>query len=168
MKGGADHEAVVVGPQSLLSALDIAIDEGTLTASVRSGFRGGGRLTLRATAPTLAALRFAGASDASIAGIDSESLAIELLGASELRVEDSTIGALTLRSQGAADIDLSGALVTDAHLDMSGASDLTLTMNGGVLAGRVSGAGDVTYGGSVSSVELTTSPAVDLRRRDPH
>ena len=165
VQAGASHEAHVSGPESVLAALRFGVEEGVLTASLRSGFSVSGPLTLRATVTDLASVRFAGAADAREDGIETDALVVEVLGAAELRVDESTIGELTLLSSGAAEIDFSGSLVTDAHIDMAGASELDITMNGGVLSGRARGAGDVTYGGQVSSVDAATSPAVDLRRR---
>ena len=165
VESGERHEATVSGPENLLAALTLGVDDGVLRASVRTGFRSSGSLTLRATVPELSAVRLAGASDARIDGIEAESLVVEVVGAAELRMEESIIGELTLLNSGAAEVDLSDSLVTDAHIDMAGASELSLTMNGGMLSGRVRGAGDVTYGGEVSSVDVTTGPAVDLRRR---
>jgi hypothetical protein len=165
VRPGPAATVVITGPDGLISAATLSVDDdSSLTVALRGGFGGSAGLHVLLEAPTLRAMRFAGAIEADVRDLVTDSLRIQAQGVSELRMTDSVIGELQLSSSGVAELDLRESLVGSAALDLSGVSDLAITMNGGSLTGRVSGAGDVRYAGDVTSVDLRTTPAVDVQR----
>ena len=160
-----EYRAVLVGPRGVVEAAEVSTAGGRLVILLSGAVDIGRAPRVIITAPTVAELSLAGAIDGRVVGLDAARLKVAATGAAELTFEQSTIGDLVLETSGAVDLDLADSLVENAALDLSGATELSITMNGGSLTGRVRGAGEIRYAGEVHSVDLDTSPAVDVRRR---
>ena len=115
--------------------------------------------------PGLAALELKGDSRVALSGFRGERLEIDAAGAVRLEGDDARYEELELSVAGASEIDLRGVEVTDARVELVGASDVVLTMNGGVLAGSMAGAGMLRYYGSVSEERVSTAGIARIDHR---
>ena len=133
--------------------------------------------------PVLKGIDLSGSSDAEITGFDSsENFAVDLSGSSSLNGDiqagDTTFdvsgssdarltgsgGNLKLDASGSSDVDLGGFPVVNADLDVSGASTVTVYPSG-ALNVKASGASDITYLGSPTSINSKTSGASSVEPR---
>jgi len=119
-----------------------------------------GKVNVYVSLPSLEDLDISGASNAKVSGVNSDSIRIDISGAS-----DVTIGGYVRT----ADIDISGAsdleaigLTTDtAEIDASGASSVKLSVTSSIRA-DASGASSVCYAGS-PTVQIDTSGASSVK-----
>lgn len=119
------------------------------------------------TMPRLESLAVSGASEIDFSGFQGGQLEITVSGAAEIDGDSSRLDALTLTMSGAGDVNLSEVPVTDAEVSVSGAASVELRMAGGKLTGRMSGAGNLEYQGSVSEQSVMTSGAVRVEQAGP-
>jgi hypothetical protein len=157
-------------PTELKDRLDVRVDGDRLRLGLDEGAWFGGfdehELTAKITMPQLRALHISGAGDVDFSGFTGERLEIVLSGAGQLEGHASRFDALELAMSGAGEADFRDVTATDALVSLSGAGKLTLTMAGGKLTGHMSGAGDLTYYGTVSEESVTTSGAADVHHAD--
>ena len=118
------------------------------------------------TMPELTSIVLSGTSTLSFAGFEGDQLSLTSSGASEVRASSGRFDSLALTMSGAGNVDLDDVVVTNADIRVSGAGNLKLNMAGGRLTGQMSGAGNLDYRGTVSEQSVTTSGAVNVRRRD--
>jgi hypothetical protein len=114
-------------------------------------------LSLTVTMPSITAFHCAGGTDLQIQGFTSPELKIQNDGAARIIAKDCVIGSLTLAVSGAGDFDFTKSQIKNADITLSGAGQIRLTMTGGILSGKLSGAGRVAYSGKVSKNTLTDS-----------
>ncbi len=108
------------------------------------------RLSAEIVMPELSELDLAGVNELDLSGFAGDQLKVEVAGANQVEGRDGRYDNLDLSVAGASEIDLGGIVVTAAKVDLAGASKVTLSMNGGVLAGSMAGAGAIGYYGTVA------------------
>jgi hypothetical protein len=143
--------------------LDVRVENGRLV--LEDAMRGwswfGGRdreaIEANITMPALESVDLAGASELTLSGFSGDQLDITASGAIEINGSGGNYRQLTLIVSGAGDVDLDEMVFNDARVVLSGAGDVKLNMNGGVLAGSVSGAGHISYRGTVREENVATS-----------
>jgi len=124
------------------------------------------RLKAEIVMPELNELELAGANQLDLSGFSGDRLKLEITGANQVEGRDGRYESLDLSVAGASEIDLGGIVVTDAKVDLAGASDVTLSMNGGVLAGTMAGAGAIGYYGTVSEERVRIAGIGRVRSLD--
>ena len=107
--------------------------------------------------PALEGIELSGASELTISGFSGDRLEITASGATEIDGSNGSYRELRLVVSGAGDVNLGEIVVDDARVVLSGAGDILLNMNGGVLSGTVSGAGQIRYRGTVREENVATS-----------
>ncbi len=107
--------------------------------------------------PELHEMAVHGVGQVRFSGFSGKRLRLAVDGAGTIDGCDGHFDELELAVKGAGNVDLGGVAFTDARLDISGAGDISLHMDGGVLDGRIAGAGDVAYSGSISEERVTVS-----------
>lgn len=126
------------------------------------GFDGGlfsisGPLEARIVTTDLTKVTFDGAVDASIQGLDTDQLDVELSGASQVTGRGS-VGVLVIDADGASQADFANLQVERAEVDVSGAS--SVDVNGAAeVRGQASGASSVDVSPDADNVNVTTSGA---------
>lgn len=172
IKQGDAWDVELAYPERAESRLDVRIENDRLILEDdRRGwawFGGGDHETLEATItmPALEGIDLSGASELSLSGFSGERLEITASGATEIDGRNGSYRDLQLIVSGAGDVDLDEMLVNDARVVLSGAGDIKLNMNGGVLSGSVSGAGHITYRGTVREENVVTSGFSSVDARD--
>jgi hypothetical protein len=114
--------------------------------------------------PDLVAVNIAGAGDLDFSGFSGPRLQLSVSGAADVTGRDGRFDDLELRISGVGDFDLAEVSATNAAVELSGAGDVTLTMTGGLLSGRIAGAGRVAYRGEVSEQRIHVSGAGKVQR----
>lgn len=160
---GDTWDVVLAYSENAEDRLDVRVENERLILEQRrrgwSWFGGGDDETLEATItmPALEGIDLAGASELTLSGFSGNQLDITASGANEIDGSNGSYRELRLVVSGAGDVDLDEIVVDDARVVLSGAGDIKLNMNGGVLAGSVSGAGHIIYRGTVREENVVTS-----------
>jgi hypothetical protein len=160
---GDTWDVVLAYPENAEDRLDVRVENGRLILEEEgrgwSWFGGRDDETLEATItmPALEGIDLAGASELTLSGFSGDQLDITASGANEINGSNGSYRELALVVSGAGDVDLDEMPVDDARVVLSGAGDIKLNMNGGVLAGSVSGAGHISYRGTVRQENVVTS-----------
>jgi hypothetical protein len=167
-----DWDVALSYSENQADRLDVRVENGRLVLEEKgrnwSWFRPGNRETIEATItmPALEGIDLAGASELTLSGFTGDQLDITASGATEINGSDGSYRSLTLIVSGAGDVDFDEMVFDDARVVLSGAGDIKLNMNGGVLAGSVSGAGQISYRGTVREENVATSGFSSVERAD--
>ena len=171
----------ITADDNLLEDISTEVRGSTLHIETARSIWPRGRLLVRVSSPNISVIRSSGASDISASNISNEKLSIETSGAgsvkadvqtSLLRLETSGAGNVALKgsaetfiveTSGAADVKARNLHVKKARLEVSGAGDVELNVSD-ELDVSVSGAGDIRYFGSPSSVRQDISGAGSVRK----
>jgi hypothetical protein len=158
-----DWDVALSYAENQADRLDVRVENGRLILEEEgrgwSWFRPGNRETIEATItmPALEGLDLSGASKLTLSGFSGDELDITASGASEIIGSNGSYRELTLIVSGANSVDFKELVVNDVHVVLSGAGDIKLNMNGGALTGSVSGAGHISYRGTVLEESVATS-----------
>lgn len=169
---GDAWRVAVDAPVELHQYIRVELEGDELEIGLEGGWFGGGwggddtALNATITMPALEGLELSGASTLSFAGFEGRELSIVSSGASELKATASRYDDLRLVLSGAGSAALGELTVTNADVTVSGAANVRLRMAGGRLTGRLSGASDVEYSGTVTEQSISQSGASSVRQRD--
>ncbi len=179
------YSVIITADERIFGDLEVTQTGSTLNIYTRPGISWGERVRrAEITMPAMQRLVLSGATRSTVTGFDStNSLAIDVSGASTLQlsnigtgnVEIDLSGASTLKAQGsgndlqaqasgASNIDLSNFAVNNAFVDVSGASQATVNLTGR-LDVEASGASSVQYIGNPTIGNINTSGASTVNRR---
>lgn len=159
---GDAWDVVLTYSESAEDRIDVRVENRRLVLEEErrgwSWFGRGGDETFEAaiTMPTLEAIDLAGASELTLSGFNGEELAITVAGQTKIK-GDGRYDELQLVVNGMGEVNLDDVVVNDANVVLSGMGEVTLNMNGGVLAGTVSGMGQLQYRGTVREENVVTS-----------
>jgi hypothetical protein len=163
---GDDWRVELDVPAELEPYIENRVVDGRLELGLKPGVwvrgAGDGKLSAEVVLPQLRSLVLSGASTLDLTGFEGGRLAIGASGASKIAGHASRFDALELTLSGAAAADLGDVTFTDANVRASGASNIKLRMAGGKLTGSMSGAGHLTYYGTVSGQSISASGAVKV------
>lgn len=115
--------------------------------------------------PDLEKIACTGMGQIEIEDMKMKNLEISNSGAVNLLAENSTVENLKLNISGAANASLNDLAARNCDLNISGAASISLTMTGGFLEGRISGAANVSYSGTVSEERVSISGIGTLNRQ---
>jgi putative autotransporter adhesin-like protein len=115
------------------------------------------------SADALDGVRIEGAGDLKLAGLDADTLEVEIEGSGDVEAS-GTVGTLTATVQGAGDADLSALQARTATVTVQGAGDAQLNVTDSLTV-TVQGAGDVSYTGN-PRVSSDVEGSGDLRHED--
>jgi HSP20 family molecular chaperone IbpA len=149
-------------PESAEDLIDVRVENGRLVLEEeRRGWSWFGRpdetFEATITMPALAGIDLSGATELTLSGFSGDQLEVTASGAMEIDGTNGSYRELTLIVSGAGQVDFDELVVEDARVVLSGAGEIKLNMNGGVLSGNVSGAGNITYRGTVREENVVTS-----------
>ena len=164
---GATQTLSISGDSALVNDVTVAVSDGLLSISSEGAapaFDGG--LSAEITVASLESLETIGGSDVRLRSLNQEELRIRNHGASNVQAEGLVVRRLRLESEGAGNFDFTDARVHSAEVVMEGAGNVEVTMDGGELTGRISGLGNVEYGGSVARESIRVDGVGSVERRD--
>ncbi len=161
----SDYSVLIMGPEKYLDQLKAGVSGEVLNVDPEGRYRlRDGGLRLELTMPRLEGIESAGGLDLDFHGFSGERLEIECSGGSSITGSGGSYELLDFESRGGAELDFSDLPTVDARLRSSGAVEAVLTMEGGRLSGKISGAGSVTYYGDVDEQSLSTEGIVEVKR----
>jgi hypothetical protein len=166
---GDDWRVRLDVPAELAQYIESRVVDGRLELGLKPGvwLRGfEGRMSADIVLPRLRSLALSGAATLDLTGFEGTRLEIGASGASKIGGHASRFDALVLTISGAVAVDLDDVTFTDADVRASGASNIKLRMAGGKLTGSMSGAGHLTYYGTVSEQGIRTSGAVRVEHAE--
>ncbi len=90
---------------------------------------------------------------------------IDIAGAGvlNLEAEDSSFKRMELSISGAGNVKAENLPVRDMRINLSGAVNSKIRIDGGILSGSLSGAGNLTYYGAAETVDVSTSGATNIK-----
>jgi len=106
-------------------------------------------ISIELVMPELTGISLQGCSNVAVNGFSSELLDIVIEGASNVVGKDNEIEDLFLSCDGAVNVNLKSSKTVNAEVDLAGASQVALTMDGGILEGKIEGLGSLDYYGKV-------------------
>ncbi len=165
---GPDYKVTAELPRYIEDKIEISRRGDALYCSIKPGASinlGSARLELTVTTPRLQEIRTEGGSQVILNDVNVSSLLLISRGASSFKGESSVMENLYIDTEGASEVDMSNATVTNAEVNMKGAGSALLTMNGGVLSGRVEGATSVEYSGKVSEQTIRSTGLSSISRK---
>ena len=155
---GNDWRVEISVPDEVEQRLNVGVNDGRLVLDIRRedgpwwlNNRSSGHHA-RITMPSLAGIDVQGAANIALDEFSGESLDISIAGAANIESDGGRFRQLDLTIGGAGNVDLHDIALRDARVSLSGAYNVELTMNGGELAGQISGLGRLEYGGDVSRI----------------
>ncbi len=155
-----DFSVEVEADDNLLQFIRTEVSRGRLEISTEKRISSGNPILVRITAPNIERINASGASKISLADVKNSELAIDVSGASKVKVTGET-GDLTVESSGASHIDASNLNTVNTAIDASGASNVSVNVSG-KLKTDASGASQIRYSGSPKAVIKDLSGASSL------
>ena len=123
-------------------------------------------MTARIIMPELHTIEITGTTKLDFSGFEGDHLSITISGAGHVEGEDGRYEELTVTMSGAGHVDMRDVLVVDAEMIISGAGKVSLSMDGGVLSGNLSGFGKIDYYGSVRDERIHISGFGSVERKE--
>lgn len=153
-------QARLVGDSNLLGLILTEVSGAHLRIEVSRSLQSEGPLRVEVQSPDLEELAVSGSGNATLSGVNSSKLRIEVGGSGNVQA-DGRVGALEISAAGSGNLDLAKLKAEEARIDIAGAADAK------VYAARklqvdVSGAGNVTYYGRPAQVVIDISGAGDV------
>ncbi len=163
---GDEYRVALHIPEPLREHLEVRKegDELVLDASQIVSFNNR-RFTAVISLPNLEELKSSGGLDIDMRGFEGDALAIESSGALDMIAVDCLFENLYLQASGGVNMDLKGMPVVNAEVRGSGATNLVLTIKGGRLDGKISGAANIEYYGTVSENTLSVSGVSNVEHK---
>ena len=123
-------------------------------------------MTARIIMPELHTVEITGTTKLDFSGFEGDHLSITISGAGHVEGEDGRYDELTVTMSGAGHVDMRDVIVVDAEMIISGAGKVSLSMDGGVLSGNLSGFGKIDYYGSVRDERIHISGFGSVERKE--
>lgn len=166
VRRGTSYSVVVNVPDTMTKRLDIFARGQILHVGLKPGaVEARQRMTAEITMPSLKSLQLSGANRASFSGFSGTRLEVKCSGAAAVTGSGGSYEDLRISGSGASAVKFRDLPAVNADVRLSGAGKAELTMQGGVLSGELSGAGNVAYWGSVSRVNVGTSGIASVSHR---
>jgi len=140
---------------NLLPLISTEVRNGVLHIGTESKVSPKSRMVVRVSAPDIDHLDVSGAATVALNNIKNSSLGLDTSGASKISISGET-ASFNADISGATKIDAENLKTIDSNLDASGASSVTVNVSG-TLRAAASGASNIRYTGSPTSVEKDSS-----------
>jgi len=161
----ADENSVLVSAEeNLMKYIRTKVKGNKLIIDTRKNISPKKQLTVFVKTKSLTEMEASGATDIEINGLDEESFKLEISGAAECEIS-GRVGKFKAEVSGAGNVDARDLVSDYAKLDISGAGDIRITVNKGLDA-DVSGAASVIYYGDPEEVNLDTSGAASVKKKN--
>lgn len=163
---GPAYKVTVSVAQDVLPRLDVYASRGVLHLGLKPGTAvTNRRMSAVITMPRLDRVRLSGANRASISGFKGDRLAVECTGAASITGSGEGYRHVQIDASGASSVKFRDLPAQNADVQLSGAGQAELSMMGGQLIGKLSGAGKVNYWGTVSKQAIETSGIASVSHR---
>jgi Putative auto-transporter adhesin, head GIN domain len=154
LRVGESRRLTVRAGENVIDDIRTEVRDGTLYLGYDGPGIREGRLLVEVSAPAVEAIDITGASDVRVDGLDADAFDVRVSGAGDLAAE-GRVRRLTLDISGAGDADLAELATDDARVELSGSGDAEVSASE-LLDAEVSGAGDLAYRGEPRLREAVT------------
>lgn len=154
------------GSLELLDRVDIQQGPRQLTVNIPDDWILGGPVELELVLPDFESLKISGSATVEIESVEREKLAIEVSGSAEVFIDEGRVQNLELSFAGAAKFRAEDFASVNAQVSLAGASSVHLNMAGGNLGGSITGAGEITYSGSIAQNTVKITGFGNIEKED--
>ena len=162
---GDDFSVRLRGPEKYLERTNVEVDGDTLTIQPEAMFiTRGARMRVSIVMPDLEGVRSNGGLELEMRGFSGDTLELSCRGGTSVEASGEGYERIDMDFSGGTEVDFREFPAVDADIRSSGAVDAVLTMKGGVLSGKLSGAGSVIYYGSVREQSIETEGVAEIKR----
>ena len=164
---GETFRVVVKANEDVFDYLDYTVEDGILKlATVNNVNIIAKENSVTITAPVLKGVTVKGAADLDMEKYASaEDLAIEIMGAGDIDIEDVAVPVLSIDVRGAGDVDATDLNVEELKISVAGAGDVHLSGKAGKASLSVSGAGDIDARGlECDNISTSKNGFASIRR----
>lgn len=161
---GSEPSLTITGEENLLAIIETSCEDGRLVIRSTESYSSNLPIVIKAKCSKLVRYHGHGASQGTIAEVDSETLDVELSGASSLMIESGNVDSLKGSVSGASNLNAEKVATSKADVDASGASKIIVRVSDELTA-HASGASNVDYFGSPSVVNKDSSGASSISPR---
>jgi hypothetical protein len=162
--GGAGSEIVVSGDDNLVPLVQSEVKDGRLRLRSRENLRPQSGLTINVRVPSLREIEAAGAVRITARGLSGDNVKVEIAGASQVQLE-GTVKKLDAELAGASRLTATSLQADSVAVEAAGASSAAVTARREV-SGEAAGASHVQVHGSPASVNVETSGASSVSRKN--
>lgn len=163
---GSGYEVVIEARDEVLPKIKTEVRKNILYVEFAkdwkkgTGWKKNGKVNVTVSLPSLDHLDISGASNATVTGVNTDKIDIDVSGASSVSM-DGNVRAATIDISGASNLKAIGLNVDSAEIDASGASSVKLSV-ASELRADASGASSVCYGGN-PTVQKDTSGSSSVK-----
>ena len=153
---GTKYAVVLKMEEGLTDQVLVAKNGPIVSLSMKDDFYvvGNKPISVELVMPELTGISLQGGANVIITGFSSERFVLDSEGASNIVGKDNEIENLFLSCDGAAHVNLKSSQTVNADVNLAGASNVVLTMNGGILKGKIDGIGSLEYYGKVAEEKV--------------
>ncbi len=151
----------ISGEENLLAIIETSCEEGRLVIRTTESYSSSKPIVINAKCSKLQSYYGHGASQGTVAEVDTESFDVELSGASSLMIQSGNIGFLKGSVSGASTLDVGRVDASRADVEASGASQIMVRVSGELTA-KASGASNIDYSGAPGVVNKDSSGASSI------
>lgn len=158
-----DFSVTVEADDNIVPMVQTEVEGGTLKISSDGRISPKSTIRIKIGAPDINDLDVSGAANVTLAGIKNAELAVHSSGASKIQVNGETTK-LTVDVSGATKVDANDLRTENADVEATGASNVFVNVSG-TLKAEATGASHVTYSGTPTSVQKSTSGVGSIAQR---
>jgi hypothetical protein len=158
-----DFAVEIEADDNLLQFIKTEVNDGRLEISTEQRISTSNPIRVRISAPNIERIQASGASKVSLTDVKNSDLALDVSGASKIKLVGET-GNFTVETSGASHIDAENLKSENASIDASGASNVSVNVLG-ELKSDASGASTITYTGTPKNVIKKSSGASKVTQR---
>lgn len=158
-----DFSVEVQADDNLLANIKTEVSGDTLKIYSEDRISPKTKINIRISMPSLEGLDVSGASNATVASVNADSLELKASGASKIKI-DGTAKELNADASGASTIDAEGLRTEDADVEASGASKAIVSATDELKA-DASGASKISYTGEPKNLKQDSSGASSITKK---
>jgi len=158
-----EYSVTVETDDNLAALVKTEVDDGILRISSDGRISPKSTIRIKIGAPDIDSLEVSGVANVTVNGVKNNAISIDSSGASKISVSGET-AKLTVDVSGATKVDANELKTGDATVDANGASNVSVNVSG-TLKADASGASHVTYSGTPTSVQKSTTGVGSVTER---
>ena len=162
---GAQQSVRIEGDPDVISDVITRVRGNSLRISMRQNHTGSRNLVVYITVPRLEDVKFSGAGQLAMAGLNGGKLDVDFSGSGTIEA-NGKLDELNLDMSGSGKANMPNLVIANAELDMSGSAEVTVQALTS-LDVDISGSGMVTYIGEPKHMHTNVSGSGTFHKREP-
>lgn len=162
---GQTYEVRIQAPEDIHDVLQVRRDGKNLVLGFKPGYSvQNARTSAEIVMPDLDRIAGSGGISCRFSGFSGDRLDVEISGGAFIKGSGGSYEDVNIDISGAAAVEMDKILAVNADVNLSGAGSVEITMDGGELTGSISGAGNLTYHGQVSRLDVEKSGVASISK----